>query len=102
MIVDFAIKRDEKAIIERRLRLRAVCRIDNAQTARAHRGILSDHDEWIGNVSSMQHARDQTPDGRSGVIPIDGHRYSAHTAPEPNSTWLSPWKRRDKSTKIWI
>ena len=92
MIVDFAIKRDEKAIIERRLRLRAVCRIDNAQAARAHRGIISDHDKWIGNVSSMQHARDQTPDGRFGAIPIDGNRYTAHGAPEFNSSWLNPRK----------
>jgi hypothetical protein len=87
MIVDFAVKRDEKTLIERRLRLHAMCGIDNAQATRAHRNIVSDHDKWIGNVSSVQHARDQTPDCRFGVIPIDGDRYTAHDALEnTNST----------------
>ncbi len=64
---------------------------------------VADRDEWIGNVSSMQHARDQTPDGRFGVIPIDGHRYSAHTAPERQFHLAKPLETQsDKSTKIWI
>ena len=100
MIVDFAIKRDEKALIERRLRLRAVCRIDNAQATRAHRDIVSDHDKRIGNVSSVQHARDQTPDSRFAAIPIDGNRYAAHDAPdECQLHLLGPRKCRDNSTK---
>ena len=82
VIVDFAVEGDEKAFIERRLRLHAMCRIDNPQAARAHRDIVSDRDKWIGNVTSMQHARDQTPDGRFAAIPIDGNRYTAHAAPE--------------------
>ena len=82
MIVDFAIEGDEKALIERRLRLHAMCRIHDPQATRAHRDIVSDHDKWIGNVSSMQHARDQTLDSRFGAIPIDGNRYTAHDAPE--------------------
>jgi hypothetical protein len=82
VIVDFTVERDEKAIVERRFRLRAVRSIDNAQTARAHRGIISDHHKWVGDVASMQHARDQKLDRFFSAIPIDGNRYAAHIAPE--------------------
>ena len=82
MIVDFAVEGDEKALVERRLRLHAMCRIHDPQATRAHRDIVSDHDKRIGNVSSMQHARNQTLDSRLGAIPINGNRDSAHHAPE--------------------
>ncbi len=57
-------------------------RIHNPQAARAHCGIVSDHDKWIGDVASMQHACDQALDSRFGAIPINGNRDSAHHAPE--------------------
>ena len=78
MIVDFAVKRDEKSPVEGRLRLHAMRRIHNPQAARAHCDVVSDHDNRIGNVTSMQHACDQAPDRRVGAIPIDGNRDTAH------------------------
>jgi hypothetical protein len=59
-----------------------MCRIHNPQATRAHRDVVSDHNKRIGNISSMQQARNQIPDGRFGAIPIDGDRYSAHLAPD--------------------
>ncbi len=102
MIVDFAIKGDEKALIERRLRLHAMCRIHNPQAARTHRDIVSDRDKRIGNVSAMQHACDQTLDSRFAAIPIDGHRYPAHAALKNNDcTETGPQKyEAPVSTKI--
>ena len=95
MIVNFAVERDEKALIERRLRLRAVRRVHNPQATRAHRDVVSDHDKRIGNVSAMQHARDQTADSRFGAIPIDGNRYTAHAAPvRATCTWIGSWTRK--------
>ena len=89
MIVDFAVEGDEKALIERRLRLRAMRRVHDPQAARAHRDIVSERDERIGNVAPMQHAGDQTADSRFGAIPIDGHRYTAHAAPvRATCTWI--------------
>ncbi len=81
MIVDFAVKRDEKALVERGLRLRAKRRIHNPQTPRAHRDVASDPHKRVSHVSAMQHSPDKTPNRGFGAIPIDGHRYTAHDAP---------------------
>jgi hypothetical protein len=56
--------------------------IHNPQAARAHRDIVADADERIGDVTSMQHTRNQRPDSRFGAIPIDRDRNTAHLAPE--------------------
>ena len=81
VIVDFAVEGDEEAVVEGRFRLRAVLRIDDAQAARAHRGVGADGDQRIGDVAAMQQPRDQTLDRRFSAIPIDGHRNAAHVAP---------------------
>ena len=81
VIVDFAIEGDEEAVVERRLRLTAVLRVDDAQAARAHGGVLADGDQRIGDVAPMQQPRDQTLDRRFSAIPIDGYRNAAHIAP---------------------
>lgn len=82
MIIYFAVQGDEKALIEGGLRLRAMYGIDDPQTARTHRDFVPDRNKWISNISAMQHARDQKPNGRFGAMPIDGYRYTAHLAPE--------------------
>ena len=86
VIVDFAVEGDEKAVVERRLRLPAVLRIDDAQAARTQGGVRGDGDQRIGDVATMQQPRDQTLDRRFSAIPIDGHRYAAHFAPESIKT----------------
>jgi hypothetical protein len=59
-----------------------MCRIHDPQATRAHRSIVSDRDKWIGNVSSMQHSRDQTLDSWRCSIPIDRNCYTTHDAPK--------------------
>jgi len=85
MIVNFAIGRDEKTLVERRLRLGAKWRVHDPEAARAHRDIISDHNKRIDDVTSMQHAGDQTPHNCIGAIPIDGNRDPTHLAPRESS-----------------
>jgi hypothetical protein len=59
-----------------------MCRVHYPQATRAHRDVISDHDKWIGDVSSMQQTRDQMSDSCFSAIPIDGDRNSAHLAPK--------------------
>jgi hypothetical protein len=82
VIVDLAVKSDEKPTIEGRLWLHAMRRVHDSQAARTHRDAAANHDQRIGNVASVQHALDQALHRRFSAIPADGNRYSAHLAPE--------------------